>query len=51
MSSRALASLLFILSVCHAALAAEVEGTLCHWVPRTHPLQVVGMEPWAEAIR
>ena len=30
--------------------AQEVELTLSHWVPPTHPLQVTGMEPWAQSI-
>jgi TRAP-type C4-dicarboxylate transport system substrate-binding protein len=51
MSTRALAVLIFALGLVPAALAAEVEATLSHWVPKTHPLQVLGMEPWAEAIR
>lgn len=33
------------------ALAAEVELSLAHWVPGTHPLQKLGMEPWAESIK
>ncbi|WP_309082965.1 TRAP transporter substrate-binding protein [Chelativorans sp.] len=33
------------------AQAAEVELTLSHWVPPTHPLQPGGMEPWAESIK
>jgi len=51
MYARALASLVFALGLVFAAMAAEVEATLSHWVPKTHPLQLVGMEPWAEAIR
>ncbi len=40
-------------SLCLASplAAAEVELSLAHWVPGTHPLQVHGMEPWAESIR
>jgi TRAP-type C4-dicarboxylate transport system substrate-binding protein len=33
------------------AHAAEVELTLSHWVPATHPLQPGGMEVWAESIK
>src|SRR5690606_13460924 len=33
-----------------AALAQE-KLTLAHWVPPVHPLQVHGMEPWAESIK
>jgi TRAP-type C4-dicarboxylate transport system substrate-binding protein len=51
MSARALASLVFALGLGPAAMAAEVEATLSHWVPKTHPLQVLGMEPWADAIK
>lgn len=34
-----------------SAQAAEVELTLSHWIPATHPLQPGGMEPWAESIK
>src|SRR5262245_54566940 len=51
MSTRALALFVFAIGLVNAALAAEVEATLSHWVPKTHPLQVHGMEPWAEAIK
>lgn len=30
--------------------AAEVDLTLSHWVPAKHPLQPLGMEPWAKSI-
>ncbi len=33
-----------------SAQAAEVELSLSHWVPPTHPLQPTGMEPWAKDI-
>jgi len=33
-----------------SAQAAEVELALSHWVPATHPLQPLGMEPWAKSI-
>ncbi|MFC7703705.1 TRAP transporter substrate-binding protein [Plastorhodobacter daqingensis] len=39
------------LSTALPAGAADVELTLSHWVPGTHPLHVTGMEPWAESIR
>src|SRR5262245_66165362 len=51
MSTRALALLVLTLCLVLAALAAEVEATLSPWVPKSHPLQVLGMEPWAEAIK
>lgn len=31
--------------------AAEVELTLSHWVPAKHPLQPLGIEPWAKSIK
>jgi TRAP-type C4-dicarboxylate transport system substrate-binding protein len=34
-----------------AAQAAEVELRLSHWVPATHPIQALGIEPWAESIK
>lgn len=49
MYTRTLAALAVALTTSTAALSAEV--TLAHWVPGTHPLQVLGMEPWAESIR
>lgn len=33
------------------ASAAEVELRLSHWVPATHPIQTLGIEPWIESIR
>ena len=48
-SSIALASSLFAFAAIPGN-AAEVEITLSHWVPPTHPLQVLGMEPWAKSI-
>jgi TRAP-type transport system periplasmic protein len=33
------------------AAAAEVELRLSHWVPPTHPVQTLGLEPWIESIR
>ncbi|WP_172294648.1 TRAP transporter substrate-binding protein [Pseudoruegeria sp. HB172150] len=38
------------LSLAAPAAAQEVELTLSHWVPPTHPLQVTGMEPWANSL-
>jgi TRAP-type transport system periplasmic protein len=49
MYTRTLAALAVALTTSTAALSAEV--TLAHWVPGSHPLQVLGMEPWAESIR
>ena len=36
---------------CTAANAAEVELRLAHWLPPTHPVQSLGMDPWIESIR
>jgi len=33
-----------------SAFAQETKLTLAHWVPPTHPLQKLGMEPWAKSI-
>ena len=33
-----------------ASHAAEVELRLSHWVPATHPIQTLGIEPWVESI-
>ncbi len=46
-----LASAACAVALATAAQAAEVELTLSHWVPPTHPLQPLGMEPWAESIK
>ncbi|MEW5423562.1 TRAP transporter substrate-binding protein [Amorphus sp. 3PC139-8] len=46
-----LASLGVVAVTAAAAHAADVELTLSHWVPPTHPLQPQGMEPWAESIK
>lgn len=40
-----------IVAMTVTAQGAEVELTLSHWVPGTHPLQPGGMEPWAESIK
>jgi TRAP-type C4-dicarboxylate transport system substrate-binding protein len=50
MFARTLAALAFAVGCAHAASAAKVEARLSHWVPKTHPLQVLGMEPWAKSI-
>jgi len=34
-----------------SAQAAEVEWRLSHWVPPTHPIQTLGIEPWIESIK
>lgn len=34
-----------------AAYAADVELRLSHWVPPTHPIQTLGVEPWVESIK
>lgn len=33
------------------AAAAEVELRLGHWLPPTHPMQTLGLEPWIDSIR
>lgn len=33
-----------------STLAAEVELRLAHWVPAKHPIQAMGLEPWAKSI-
>lgn len=35
---------------CSGAAAADTELSLAHWVPASHPLQVLGMEPWIKSI-
>ena len=49
MYTRALATCAMVAA--GAASAQEVELSLAHWVPGTHPLQTLGMEPWIESIR
>lgn len=51
MYTRTLAALALSVGFAQAGSAAEVDLTLSHWVPGTHPLQVLGMEPWAESIK
>lgn len=36
--------------VASAASAQEVNLRLAHWVPPTHPIQTLGIEPWVEAL-
>ncbi|MFZ2099681.1 MAG: TRAP transporter substrate-binding protein [Oricola sp.] len=50
MYTRALASIAFALGLATSASAADVELSLAHWVPGTHPLQTLGMEPWIKSI-
>ena len=50
MYTRTLAALAFSVCLVQGSAAADVELTLSHWVPGTHPLQVTGMEPWAKSI-
>ena len=33
-----------------AATAQEVTLRLSHWVPPTHPIQVLGIEPWIQSL-
>jgi len=51
MYTRIVSAMALALASAHSVHAAEVELTLSHWVPGTHPLQVLGMEPWAESIK
>jgi len=50
MYTRTITAIALAAGISHAASAAEVELSLAHWVPPTHPLQVLGMEPWAKSI-
>lgn len=50
MYTRTLAALALSVGLVQASAAADVELTLSHWVPGTHPLQTLGMEPWAQSI-
>lgn len=34
-----------------SATAQDVTLRLAHWVPPTHPIQTLGLEPWANAVR
>jgi TRAP-type C4-dicarboxylate transport system substrate-binding protein len=49
MLKRTLAALAFAVGGAHGVLAAE--ASLAHWVPGTHPLQKLGMEPWAKSLK
>src|SRR5690606_11476140 len=51
MYTRLVSAIAIAVGTAHAVHAAEIELTLSHWVPGTHPLQVTGMEPWAESIK
>lgn len=37
-------------TVASPTLAADVEFRLAHWLPPTHPVQTMGIEPWAQSI-
>jgi TRAP-type transport system periplasmic protein len=50
-SVAALAAFGLILSTSLAAHAADVELRLSHWVPAGHPIQKMGVEPWAKSIK
>jgi len=50
MKRRLLATAAALALATGVAQAADVELTLSHWIPATHPLQPQGMEPWAESI-
>lgn len=51
MNTRTLAAATAV-SLCmgQAALGQDFTLSLAHWVPGTHPLQVLGMEPWIQSI-
>jgi TRAP-type C4-dicarboxylate transport system substrate-binding protein len=49
MFTRTFAALALAVGCAQGAWA--VEASLAHWVPGTHPLQKLGMEPWAKAIK
>ncbi len=38
------------LTAMSTAQAQEVELRLSHWVPATHPIQTLGIEPWAKSV-
>lgn len=40
-----------ILASASGVQAAEVELRFAHWLPPTHPVQTLGMEPWIESIK
>jgi TRAP-type C4-dicarboxylate transport system substrate-binding protein len=40
-----------LLTALYVADATAVELRLSHWVPATHPIQTMGIEPWVESIR
>ncbi|WP_028035431.1 TRAP transporter substrate-binding protein [Chelativorans sp. J32] len=50
MYTRTIAAIALAGGIVQSGFAAEVEFTLSHWVPGTHPLQVNGMESWAKSI-
>ncbi len=50
MYTQLLAAIALSASIVGSAAAAEVELSLAHWVPASHPLQVRGMEPWIKSI-
>lgn len=51
MIRRILATAAGLALVAGSAFAQEVTLRLSHWVPATHPAQVLGMEPWIKSIR
>ncbi len=51
MYTRLFAAAALAMGMAQPASAAEVELSLAHWVPGSHPLQALGMEPWAESIK
>ncbi|MCI5073853.1 TRAP transporter substrate-binding protein [Oricola sp.] len=51
MYTKTLTAVAFALGMASSVSAAEVELSLAHWVPGTHPLQTLGMEPWIESMK
>ena len=47
----AAAAAAFLASATTSVTAAEVELRLGHWLPPTHPMQTLGLDPWIESIK
>jgi len=50
MYTKSLTAIALAFGLATSASAAEVNLSLAHWVPGTHPLQTLGMEPWIKSI-
>jgi TRAP-type C4-dicarboxylate transport system substrate-binding protein len=50
MYTKTLTAIALAMGLTTSVSAADVELSLAHWVPGTHPLQTLGMEPWIESI-